>query len=224
MVPSLDQRFGSRIGRGLALQRFHHVQHRLVLQAVVLQIVVPAPFLHRRRVLGEVPEFGEPPPDRLALGDGVQVAIGHLVLGRDPLGHLPGAANIGLQPAIGIAHLDAEIRVGVVHLARDRVLHLVVPGRRRPDQHHGCHQRHQLFGHSDTSLSRRIIPRIGPKQSVSRGFFSRKKLPAGGPVCEIRILCGESALGERGEGGNPPMTPPDAAEAPGQLAFPAAFR
>ena len=101
----------------LGLERIGHVEHGLVLQAVVLEEEVAAAFLHVGRVLGEVPELGQAAADRLALGDGGQVGLGELVLGLDPLGHLGRVADVVLQPAVGIGHLGAEVGVDVIDAA-----------------------------------------------------------------------------------------------------------
>ena len=57
----------------LAVERVLHVEHALVLQAVVLREEVPAAVLGRRRDLLVVPQVGEALLDRLALGDRFEV-------------------------------------------------------------------------------------------------------------------------------------------------------
>ena len=104
-----------RAGRGI--QRVQYVEHRLVLQAVVLQVVVASARLETHRILGKVPKVRQPAADFFTLRDRRQVLESHLVLSRHPIGNFLRVANVFLQPAIRITHLDAEIGIGVVHAA-----------------------------------------------------------------------------------------------------------
>ena len=106
----------------LVVQGVPHVQDRLVLQAVVLEVVVAAPFLHRRGVLGEVPEVGQAAEDGLPLGNRLEVGVGDLVFGGHPIGDLRRTANVGLEPAIGIGHFAAVIVVDLISPRRRRIV------------------------------------------------------------------------------------------------------
>ena len=105
-------RKGVRIEEDLARRArlLRAVEHRLILQAVVIIVVPPVAVLDRRPLLGIVPQFGQPLADRTAEGDLREVVLRHGILGRHP-----GSRRLRiviLEPAVGIGHLGAEI---VVH-------------------------------------------------------------------------------------------------------------
>ncbi len=112
------------------LQRFGHVQHGLVLQAVVLEVEVAAAFFHVGRVLGKVPKLGQAAADRLTLGDGGQVGLREPVLGLDPLGHLGRVANVAFQPAVGVFDLRAVVGIDVIDAAGRGIREMVFTGLR----------------------------------------------------------------------------------------------
>ena len=86
------------------------VEHRLVLQPVVIIVVPPVAVLRRRPLPGVVPQLGEPLTDGVAEGNLRQVVVRHGVFGLDPGGR--GLREVVLEPAVGIGDLRAEV---VVH-------------------------------------------------------------------------------------------------------------
>ena len=86
------------------------VDHRLVLQTVVISVVPPVAVLARGALLGVVPHFGQPLADGPAERNLREVVLRHGVLGGDPRGR--GLRVVVLEPAVGIGNLRAEI---VVH-------------------------------------------------------------------------------------------------------------
>ena len=100
------------------MERIHRVQHRLILQAIVLGVEIAAAGLEGGGIAFVVPQLGEAFVDGLSLGDGLQIGEGELVLSGDPLGDGRRLANVLLQPAIGIGDLDAVVVVGMVDAFR----------------------------------------------------------------------------------------------------------
>ena len=86
------------------------VDHRLVLQTVVISVVPPVAVLARGALLGVVPHFGQPLADGPAERNLREIVLRHGVLGGDPRGR--GLRVVVLEPAVGIGNLRAEI---VVH-------------------------------------------------------------------------------------------------------------
>ena len=113
---------------GLAAERVGHVEHRLVLQTVVLDIEVSVPFLHGRTVLGEVPQIGQPAANLLPLGDRGKIGRRDLVLGRDPVGHRLRRADVVFQPTVRIRDLRAVINVDVIDTPRVGILDALLTG------------------------------------------------------------------------------------------------
>ena len=109
------------------------VEHRLVLQTVVIIVVIPVAVFGRSPLLGVVPQLGQPLADGVAEGDLREVVVGHGIFGSDPGGRC--LRVVVLEPAVGIRHLGAEIVVH--HLAAGRLgvgkmldlLHVVATGR-----------------------------------------------------------------------------------------------
>ena len=91
------------------LQSVRHVEHALVLQAIILGEKVAPALLERDAVALKVPQLREPLLEPHALGDLVQVMVSHLVLGRDPRLRL--RRVVILQPAIRISHLRPVVIV-----------------------------------------------------------------------------------------------------------------
>ena len=98
----------------LVVQRGLRVEDVLVLEAVVLVEVVPAALLERGAVLFVVPQVGQPRLDRLPLGEGLEVAERHLVLGVDPGLHVGVLPHVVFQPPIRVGDDGAVV---VVRLA-----------------------------------------------------------------------------------------------------------
>ena len=86
------------------------VEHRLVLQAVVIIIVPPVAVLDGCTLLGVVPQLGEPFADGSAEGNLCEVILRHGIFGRNPGGR--SLRIVVLEPAVGVGDLHAEI---VVH-------------------------------------------------------------------------------------------------------------
>ena len=91
-----------------------HEEDRLILQAVVTGIEVPATVLDRSAELLVVPQVGQPFADGVALGDGLEIRLGDLVLGFNPGFDLRRLAHVGFEPAVGIGDLGAVQNVGVI--------------------------------------------------------------------------------------------------------------
>ena len=111
------QGHGAILGQGirvqqhlrLALQRVRPIKHALVLQARVPRVKPALALAERQAKALVVPQFLQPVADRLALGQRLQVAEGHLVLRLHP-----GLGFVGvviLQPAIRIRHLGAVVNI-----------------------------------------------------------------------------------------------------------------
>ena len=94
------------LGGGIA----RAVEHRLVLEPVVIEIVVIIPVSAQAPLFGIVPQLGQPLADRVAVGYLPQVVLRDGVLGLDPCGR--GLRIVVLQPAVGVGDLGAEV---VVH-------------------------------------------------------------------------------------------------------------
>ena len=94
----------------LCLERRLAIEHRLVLQTVVIEIVVPIAVTRGSTLLRVVPELSQALADLIAIGNLREVIEGHIVLCLDPLGCFGGV--VVLQPAVGIGYLGAEI---VIH-------------------------------------------------------------------------------------------------------------
>ena len=86
------------------------IEHRLVLQTVVIEIVVPIAVTRGSTLLRVVPELSQALADLIAIGNLREVIEGHIVLCLDPLSGFGGV--VVLQPAVGIGYLGAEI---VIH-------------------------------------------------------------------------------------------------------------
>ncbi len=104
----------------LAVETFLYVDHRLVLQAVVLGEEVALALAERGAVLGVVPQGGQAVLDLVADGDALEVLEGDGVLGFDPgLGLV--AVHV-FEPAVGIGHLRAVVVVDLVDLVGRGIL------------------------------------------------------------------------------------------------------
>ena len=109
----IEQRLGA--GREGSLL----VQHRLVLQPVVLEKEVAPRLVEWRAVLRIVPERRQALAERRPLRDLREIALGEPVLGIDPA---PRFGGIGvLEPAIGVGDPRAVIVVDYIALAGRRV-------------------------------------------------------------------------------------------------------
>ena len=86
------------------------VDDRLILQSVVVGVVPPVAVLDGSRLLGIVPQLGEPLADGSAEGYLREVVLRHGILGRNPGGR--SLRIVVLEPAVGVGNLHAEI---VVH-------------------------------------------------------------------------------------------------------------
>src|SRR5262249_51987640 len=117
------------------------VQDRRVLEAVVLLVEVASTRLVRGGVLFVIRQFGEAPGDGLALGDGLQVGFGDLVLGVNPRLDLVGLADVVFEPAVGVGDLGAVVVIDVVDAFGLRVGEGTVVGR-----DNGCGQQRQQGG------------------------------------------------------------------------------
>ena len=107
------------------------VEHRLILQPVVLEEEVPAALVKRRPVPRIVPQRRQPAADRLARRDAGEVGGREPVLRLDPV---PGLGRVYvLEPAIGVGHFDAVVVIHVVALAGRRIRQCLSACRRHGD-------------------------------------------------------------------------------------------
>ena len=101
------ERVGIEEHLALSVERGLAIEHRLILQTVVIEIVVPIAVARGRTLLRVVPELSQTLADLIAVGNLREIVERYLVLSLYPLGGFGGI--VVLQPAIGIGHLSSEI-------------------------------------------------------------------------------------------------------------------
>ena len=101
------ERIGIEEHLTLSVKRRLAIEHRLVLQTVVIEVVVPIAVARGRTLLRVVPELSQTLADLIAVGNLREIVERNLVLSLYPLGGFGGV--VVLQPAIGIGHLSSEI-------------------------------------------------------------------------------------------------------------------
>ncbi len=109
----VGQGIGVEEDLGLAVGRGGPIEHRLILQPVVMEPVPRIAMLGGDALLGIVPQLGEPLADGPAKRNLRQIIVRHGVLGSDPGGR--GLGIVVFEPTVGVGHDGAEIIVD--HLA-----------------------------------------------------------------------------------------------------------
>ena len=150
--PVVRERIGIEEHLALRTGGRRTVEHRLVLQPVVVEIVPRIAVFGRDALLGVIPQLGQPPADRVAERDLRQVILRHGILGLDPCRRR--LRIVVFQPTVGIRDLRPEIvvhHVGALRLGVGHVfylLHVVATchHRRRPREGHGlaCQFHHSI--------------------------------------------------------------------------------
>ena len=150
--PVVRERIGIEEHLALRTGGRRTVEHRLVLQPVVVEIVPRIAVFGRDTLLGVIPQLGQPPADRVAERNLRQVILRHGILGLDPCRRR--LRIVVFQPTVGIRDLRPEIvvhHVGALRLGVGHVfylLHVVATchHRRRPREGHGlaCQFHHSI--------------------------------------------------------------------------------
>ena len=98
------------------------VEHRLVPQSVVVEIIPCVAVFGRNTLFGVVPQFGQPFADRAAERNLRQVILRHDVLGLHPRRRR--LRVVVFEPAVGIGNLRPEVIIGHVGALRPGIGHV----------------------------------------------------------------------------------------------------
>ena len=100
----------------------------MVLEAVVAGVEIAAALLLGDTEALIVVQFGDPRLEDVAARQRLQIGIGDDILRRHPVAHLVVLAHVILEPAIGVGHLDAEMRLDQILTRRRRIVEFGIGG------------------------------------------------------------------------------------------------